>query len=187
MTSPDKVRECHRQLAGGWRPEGGRVSNPGDGQSLTDLMTTTTLDPHRPDTPPSLMIPLAHEAPPTAPVSSVLPATTPETPGYARLGEGGNGVRVDPVTVSALAADLSSIASAVGGADCAGISDSVSAGLPGSDTAWSCAAAEAALSSALDQLHSRFAAASDNVTTSLETYQATDAANADVIGQAGAR
>lgn len=163
------------------------MSNPGDGQSLTDLMTTTPQDPLPSDTPPSFMIPLAHEAPPTAPVSSVLPDTATETPAYARLTEGTNGVRVDTAAVSALAADLSSIASAVGGADCTGISDSVSAGLPGSDTAWSCAAAEAALRSVLDDLHSRFTTVSDNVTTSLEIYKATDAANADCIGNAGAR
>lgn len=163
------------------------MTNPTAPRDMSELMTVAPTELSRPDAPPSFMTPLAHEAPPTAPVSSVLPATSTATPGYVRLTEGTNGVRVDPVTVSALAADLSSIASAVGGANCAGISDAVSAGLPGSDTAWSCTAAEAALSSALDALHSRFTTASDNVATSLETYKATDAANADGIGKAGAR
>lgn len=133
------------------------------------------------------MTPLAHEGPPAAPVSSVLPDTAVAYPDYARSTGAANGVRVDPVSVAALAADLSSIASTVGGAAPATFSDSVSTGMPGSDTAQSCTAAAAALHTALDTLHSRLTTAGDNVTASLETYTATDTANADDLGRAGAR
>lgn len=102
------------------------------------------------------------------------------TPGA--LLEHGRGLR--PATVSALASDLSSIASAVGRIFCE-IAGPVSAGLPGSDTAMSCAAADAALHSAIDGLRSAFSTAGDTVSASLARYQAADAENADLIGKAG--
>lgn len=163
------------------------MTNPGQGPSLADRMTSTWSDSYRSDAPPSFMTPLSHAARPTAPVSSFLPDPALDAPDYTRPSAGADSVRVDPLTVAALAADLSSIASAVGGAEAVGLSDSVAAGMPGSDTASSCTAAAAALSSALDTLHSRFTTASSNVTATLETYVATDAANADGIGRAGGR
>lgn len=49
----------------------------------------------------------------------------------------------------------------------------------------SCAAADAALHSAIDGLRSAFSTAGDTVSASRARYQAADAENADLIGKAG--
>lgn len=95
-------------------------------------------------------------------------------------------VLVDTGMVNALIADLDSIASAQAQAH-SEVAPPVSAGLPGSDVEQSCIAADAALNSALDAIRSRFDAARENTSVSLETYLRAEADNAAAIGRAGSR
>lgn len=166
--------------------QGVPMSDPVADQSLTELLTATSTEPQSADAPPSFMTPLSHRAPAVAPVSGYLPDKAIEPPAYARPVGDPDRVHVDAGMVTALIADLDSIASAQGQTR----SDSaapVCAGLPGSDVEKSCSAADAAVNSALDAIHSRLTSARDNVSTSLETYLATEAENTAGIGRAGTR
>lgn len=126
------------------------------------------------------------DLPAGAPVSAYLPDDAGVPPEYARPVGSPDRTHVDPVMVNALIADLDSIASSPRGLRPESAAP-VASGLPGSDVEQACAAADAALTVALDALHSRFTGARYEVATSLDAYLAAEADNAADIGRAGGR
>lgn len=171
------------------------MSDPATEPSLTDLLSAGTADPRSADAPPSFMTPLSHRPQPEPSAMAPSPGEAPATPrpeasvprpGYASPIGHPDRVHVEPVTVSALIADLGSIAAAQAQAR-SEVAAPVFGGLPGSDVEQSCIAADAALNSALEAIRSRFEAARENTSASLETYLRAEADTAAGIDSAGNR